>query len=357
MRSIAIIDKLTDANYDVRLFVGRAALWRAYMQPIKNQKNKTNANKGVTTAIAVTSTLNDRYNIFFMLSHALERIRGDCQVAFQTKRYPFLIVSDGDTPGIIRARLAGVPSVAISHGQVFATATKPSYVKKDPRLIAAWNRQFVVNRNTGFFSNWQIATNFMPMETYLKTAVVARAPMRPFIIEMAQKRNHPPTYASESDVSIAEVLLYNAPTSTNTSAEDQEHVGTTPGEHSRKVVVAYFRDENGATVIEQLASRGFDVVAFEKGTRGGIGSKFKRWIIDEEQRKGFDFDVKAGRIKSIATKKTKKDPKKRFMQLQELAKKSLQISDPSGSRGRIIPVSDTSLFVGLMSIADGVVAS
>ena len=378
-RSVAIVEQLNQNGVDVRMFLTRAAMWRAMHEDSKtidntNNHAKNGENIGTTTAISV-APLTPKHGPFETISHSMERIVGDCEVASQSNRYPHLVISDGDFPGMLRAEFGGIPSVGIAHGQLFSIAQKPSWIKTSPHLNRAWNRQGRLNFVSSFFSEWQIATHFCFLEAKVKTGVVARAPLRPEVINMAVARK----WARNGTVAtiipqlerVRNLLVNNdgSNVTSTTSTTPLSHRSnsttserTTPLGKRRKLVICYFRDHNGEMVVKALLDAGFDVLLFDNGyfkdmvndpNRYGV-----KWVVrdrDEHRRNellGISGESQKRRLLQDQWEVTTthvNETQRRFLQETILT---------SGTDGpRLIRVMDRSLFVPLMHVADGVASS
>jgi hypothetical protein len=73
-------------------------------------------NTGTATAIPVAS-LTPKHSIFESISHSMEHIVGDCEVASQSNRYPHLVILDGDFLACC------VPNLGIFHPSASPTAS------------------------------------------------------------------------------------------------------------------------------------------------------------------------------------------------------------------------------------------
>ena len=407
-RSVAVIEKLNDSGVDVRMFIGRATMWRAVHEShissteahgkhgkdsevsdagVDSSKNKR---RGVTTAIAVTS-ITPAMGIFDTLSHILERIIGDCEVAHQTGRYPTLVVTDGDIPGMLRAWFGSVPSVGISHGQTFAIGRKPQFIKSDKRLNAAWNKQQSLNWRAAFLTNWQIGTSFAAMDTRRPSGVIAMSPMRPEAIGMAKERWRR-SHSSEAEIvkrpsnsthidspTLAEPYL----TQEQREKIDQLLLGQNshgPSERPRrKLVICYFRDKNGDVMQNALLRSGFDVLLFERGYHKGLMNiqgvkKFgHKWIVKRENENEDELAemniedywktmLEGTNAKLLEDGSTLSTNTTDANEGEPIAKANeegdFDTAEASNANvPRIIRVTDMSLFIPLLSIADGVASS
>ena len=407
-RSVAVIEKLNDAGVDVRMFIGRATMWRAVHEShISSSEahgkhgndgddadagtdSSKSKRRGGTTAIAVTS-ITPAMGIFDTLSHILERIIGDCEVAHQTGRYPTLVVTDGDVPGMLRAWFGSVPSVGISHGQTFAIGRKPQFIKSDTRLNAAWNKQQSLNWRAAFLTNWQIGTSFAAMDTRRPSGVIAMSPMRPEAIGMAKerwRRSHAgeagslkrPTNSTQiNSATLGEPYL----TQEQREKIDKLLLGQNahgPTERPRrKLVICYFRDKNGDVMQNALLRSGFDVLLFERGYHKGLMNiqgveKFgHKWIVkreneNEDELAGMNIEDYWKRMLEGTNAKLLEDGSSASTnttvddEINPITKASEEndfdsAENSNANEPRIIRVTDMSLFISLLSIADGVASS
>jgi len=86
------------------------------------------------------------------------------------RRRPDVIVSDGDLPALLAARVCGVPGVAVGHGLVFAGCERPRTL---PRL--AWWREAVKARVSSSGARRRVAVGFVPLRVRTRDLVLARA--------------------------------------------------------------------------------------------------------------------------------------------------------------------------------------
>lgn len=367
-RSVAIVEQLLEHGIDIRMFIGRATMWRAvnavhsessnkqYHDKVigdsndgdsVNKKNPTfsketsqqaQGRKGVVTVISVSALLPSMSNMD-NLSLIIDRVLSDCETSKNSKRYPMLVITDGDMPGMFRAKFGSIPSVGIAHGQTFVVGKPPLWVRKNSKLKKAWSNQHSLNIWSSRFTNWQIGTNFVDLPTNGDNAVIARSPMRPEILEMANERHIRRKFGTkwidsdDEDVkrSSTDVLLigdnkqHRAPLGVKISfmTERQKYfisellLGADissslseikssvsiqefntaqsvspqpPTLERRKLVICYFRDKNGDVMTNALLRSGFDVLLFERGYHKGLSDTEKKkfgqeWIVHREHEK------------------------------------------------------------------------
>ncbi len=407
-RSVAIVEQLNRAGVDVRMFLTRASLWRAMHEDSKiivdfdtdqrKQQHEEGQNhgsprvtRGKTTAIAITSLTPDQ-GVFDSLSHALERISGDCEVSASSGRYPQLVISDGDFPGMIRAEIGGIPSVGIAHGQLFSIAQKPKWVQESAQLNGAWDKQGRLNHVSSYFAEWQIATHFCFLESRYNSGTVARAPLRPEVLNMAEARKWArrgkilPSSVDDKSSTINTPRLPQAGRIKDllfTTDELPTTIGSTNktatnGTH-RKLVICYFRDHNGEHLVQALLDADFDVLLFETGyTKDMANNPYRygaKWIIedkfrDEEREKytpgGNGANLDASRLREQNLEDVDHDGLSNSNKNHKTLKNNSSLTiEGHGFEVRItradgpklIRVMDRSLFVPLMHVADGVASS
>lgn len=404
-RSIAIVEQLNRAGVDVRMFLTRASLWRAMHEDSKiivdpesdlqhssegQHKSRPLVKRGKTTAISITSLTPD-LGFFDSLSHALERISGDCEVSASSGRYPQLVISDGDFPGMIRAEIGGIPSVGIAHGQLFTIAQKPKWVQESAQLSEAWDKQGRLNHVSSYFAEWQIATHFCFLESRYNSGTVARAPLRPEVLQMAESRK----WARRGKMMLATSELENnakngrlpqaerieeilhagdpryIPTGTNSMTTNILH---------RKVVICYFRDHNGEELVQALLDANFDVVLFETGyTRDMAHNPYRygvKWIVkdefrDKERKKYISDENENGSDANGFGRKDLTAAEDSFRSNNHgnntqsnyragdltIEGHSFEVHRSRQGGPKLIRVMDRSLFVPLMHVADGVASS
>lgn len=336
VRSMAVIEALNKEGVDVRMFIGRATVWNFFRDYVAPKKTT-----GTTTAISI-KTLLPTIGPFASLSLALERIMGDCEVSSETSRYPMLVITDGDLPGMLRAELGGIPSVGISHGQLFAIANKPDYVSQDLRLSYAWDKQATLNQRASMFTSWQIGTNFVNLETNKPTAAVARPPLRPEFVKMTKYRKA--YQIMEHNEIVKNLFLFGQENPPN----------TVPIVPLRKSIVCYFRDKDGQMAVDALHSMGFDIFWFATGfedTSADVetsSSLFgKKWVVRGEDR------LKMRKEAGLDVEDTGK-----HRRLSEAIQQPIPVQPSSTKSGpRVVRVHDRNLFVSFMAMADGIASS
>lgn len=401
-RSVAIVEQLNRAGVDVRMFLTRASLWRAMHEDSKiivdfdadQQKQYGEegqvVRRGKTTAIAITSLTPDQ-GFFDSLSHALERISGDCEVSASSGRYPQLVISDGDFPGMLRAEIGGIPSVGIAHGQLFTIAQKPKWVQESAQLSGAWDKQGRLNHVSSYFAEWQIATHFCFLESQYKSGTVARAPLRPEVLQMAEARKWarrgkilPSSVDEKSNTNNTprlpqagriKKLLFAADETQATMTTKNK---TTTNTKHRKLVICYFRDHNGAHLVQALLDADFDVLLFETGyTRDMADNPYRygaKWIVEDQFRdqerdkyitNGNQANEDANRRGGQKSKDAEHGGSTNSNNGHKVVTNNSTLTHGHGFEVRrsrkggpkLIRVMDRSLFVPLMHVADGVASS
>jgi len=340
--------------------------------PYLNQKDHQSNDEtaGTTTAISVASLI-PKLTFLSTISHAVERISGDCDVSHQTSRYPDLVLSDGDMPGMLRARIGNIPSVSISHGTTFAVA-KTGWKGNDRHWKRAWFYQIVLNMSTGFFSDWFIGTNFIPLDVKNDYAVIAKPPFRREVLDVAKIRS----------------LRKNRNIEGNEISEGE--LGATK---RNKLVLCYFRDKNGIQVVDVLLELGFDVVVFNPAGEEQVKETGKQWKMPSRKREGVEitwsnsdpnnhhFDILDYSLNSYSdttasdahdekedSQSNTHDSHRNLHELSSLEIDNhlshtvdrntlLQMFSSTSNEPRVIKVYDKNLFVAFMGIVDGIVGS
>lgn len=468
-RSVAIVETLLSKGVDVRMFIGRATMWRAvnaahggdeqikdtdHIQPgpgpepgpghnqgfdVNLKGEETNVTRGQVTVTSVASLL-PSMSIMDSLSLLIERVMSDCEIAKNTNRYPVLVISDGDLPGMWRAKYGSIPSVSIAHGQTFVIGHEPEWVSNNSVLKQAWKEQRRLNARTSWDANWMIATNFVDIPVDGGNGVVVRSPMRPEVIRMGrerQVRNQQLKFMNqEGDVlqgrgKVAvpvgdnfmeswqsdrlNALLFGnevmeAFKIVRTAIETKQIgplVGTDLNLKRRKLVICYFRDKNGDLLTKALLRSGFDVLIFERGYHKGISDKdgekkfgqnlmvhrepnhhvpegdeepsledYWEKMLSQNDRKLYEDDedeeipmtkkrtgsfvdsqLKPVNDTSITSQATLSADENNPQKLQNAIETINELLKSDVNAPQIIRVTDMSLFVPLLSIADGVASS
>ena len=140
-----------------------------------------------------------------------------------------LIISDGDLPGLLAARLCGVPSIAVGHGLVFARCVRPDGLSR-----RRWWREGVKARASSLGASMSVAVNFVPIATRDASTVLARPQVAP----------RPRT--------------------------------------GRDHVLCYFRDGNGEHVVRTVAALGYPAIVY-----GRLGRSVAGAHVREHDREGF----------------------------------------------------------------------
>ncbi len=452
-RSVAIVEQLLNKGVDVRMFIGRATMWRAVNEARRDQKKRTGNSeeeesfittqpgqrRGEVTVTSIHSLL-PTMGLFDTISLVIERILSDCSIAKSTNRYPDLVISDGDLPGMLRAKYGSLPSVSVAHGQIFVIGQKPEWVKNNDKMNKAWNKQSRLNAMASWYSDWVIGTNFMDLPVQEGNGVVARSPMRPEVMKMGRERQrrthqslHVDMNADSSNNGGVDVLRDGTHTGGGVhvkdtfmapwqkDAIDELLVGediTASLEVTRnavqtkqmkplnddelkmtrrKLVICYFRDKNGDLLTKALLRSGFDVILFERGFHKGLSDleekKYGQDLIVHRDRQVHhgssgeqqndnvslmdywstilrrydrrllvDDDEVSDRDLNSNQEEEKKylyAPKEEAsIELRHALRNLNTLFKPNEDTApRIIRVTDMSLFVPLLSIADGVASS
>jgi hypothetical protein len=91
-----------------------------------------------------------------------------------------VLISDGDMPAILAAKLMGCPSIAIGHGLVFSHGEPPKTASSK-----RWRREARKARAASWTSTRQVAVNFVPVAPGVDTVTMARPEIRPELVRAA----------------------------------------------------------------------------------------------------------------------------------------------------------------------------
>jgi UDP-N-acetylglucosamine--N-acetylmuramyl-(pentapeptide) pyrophosphoryl-undecaprenol N-acetylglucosamine transferase len=138
-RSRAVITRLREAGLQVVAFAGQAA------EPLLREHVPTHAVRSLlpTAGRDAPRLVAERVRAAVI---ALRRDRAD------------LVVSDGDLPGTLAARVAGRPSIAVGHGLVFLCCARPPAIPAAP-----WRRQALKAAASTLGAQRRIAVGFVPL--------------------------------------------------------------------------------------------------------------------------------------------------------------------------------------------------
>lgn len=138
-RSRAVITRLREAGFEVVAFAGEAAepLLREHVPTHAVRSLLPTAGRGAPRLVA-------------------ERVRA--AVAALRRDRADLVVSDGDLPGTLAARVIGRPSIAVGHGLVFLCCARPSAIPAAP-----WRREAWKAAASTLGASRRIAVGFVPL--------------------------------------------------------------------------------------------------------------------------------------------------------------------------------------------------
>jgi UDP-N-acetylglucosamine--N-acetylmuramyl-(pentapeptide) pyrophosphoryl-undecaprenol N-acetylglucosamine transferase len=152
-RSKAVCDHLRRAGYAIRVFAGRRAL-DAFAADEAEPVDSVMPGTGWRTASLLTRRVTD----------AAKALRSDPPIA---------VLSDGDLPGVLAARLQRVPSIALGHGLIFSHARRPHELPTSP-----WRREAAKARIASIGTARQVAVSFTPLVPRVQTTTIARPTLR-----------------------------------------------------------------------------------------------------------------------------------------------------------------------------------
>jgi len=155
-RAVVLAEALQLAGHEVRAYAGRDA---APLMPSAQPVHSLMPGMGWKTAP-------------MLLRRVMQAIR---------PARPDLVISDGDLPGLVAARLRNIPAIAIGHGHVLSLCCRPPGVSP-----ALWRTLGVDGRLNGAFSRCQVAVNFCPLTPKSSRTTVAPPRLRPALARAAE---------------------------------------------------------------------------------------------------------------------------------------------------------------------------
>lgn len=211
-RTLKVVETLERAGISVRIFAGADPLEMI---------------RATHPAEAVTSLLPESPLQWALLLK--DRIRS-ARVAIREDT-PFALISDGDLPSLLAARLETIPSLAVGHAEVFGETKRPRAAP-----IVPWFKEKLVAKISSFTATHHVAVNFVHTMPLNRRTHMAAPAVTPII------RNDPPTFDA----------------------------------------VCYFRDDNGEKVVDTLLDLGLRVALFTKS-----GAPYKNATVRSLDRNAF----------------------------------------------------------------------
>lgn len=165
-RSRAVISRLREAGLDVVAFAGEDAepLLRDLVatHPVRSLLPTAGRQAPMLVAARVRAAVT-----------ALRRERAD------------LVISDGDLPGTLAARVAGRPSIAVGHGLVFLCCARPPGAPAGP-----WRREALKAAVSTLGAERRIAVGFVPLP--VRRGRLARPSLEPSLAAATQRTTDGP---------------------------------------------------------------------------------------------------------------------------------------------------------------------
>lgn len=198
-RSVAVIGALRAAGYRVLAFAGSDA-----EQLVRD-----------VTVCRPVQSLPSRFDPRAPLLVAWRVAQG---LAALRAEVPCAVVSDSDLPGLLAARLAGLPAVVVGHGLITSTCHRPPEVDR-----GAWRREGLKVRLSSLGATHHVPVSFVPLRPLDPArTTVAAPPLPPDLLA------DPPRADPEAPL------------------------------------VAYFRDDNAHAVLDALSDHGHPVTLFTR---------------------------------------------------------------------------------------------
>ncbi len=209
-RSRAIIRRLQHRGHAVRVFAGRDAL--PILQPV------------VVSCTAVQS-LPARPGIR-SITLGVRRVAQAVRAGWN--EVPDVLVSDGDHPSVIAAKILRRPVIAVGHGLVFSRCRRPPSLDRP-----SWLREAVKATVSSWPADGYVAVNFVPLPLRDRRTVLARP--------VLDDRLHQPAPLAQ--------------------------------EAGSPTVLCYFRDDNGddvTSVLRRVARDDIRILVFGRGHVKGV---------------------------------------------------------------------------------------
>jgi len=165
-RSRAVISRLRDAGLDVVAFAGEAA------EPLLRDHVTTHAVRSLLPTAGREAPRLVASRVRAAVT-ALRRERAD------------LVISDGDLPGTLAARVAGRPSIAVGHGLVFLCCARPPGTPAGP-----WRREALKAAVSTLGAQRRIAVGFVPLP--VRRGRLARPSLEPPLTTATPRTPHGP---------------------------------------------------------------------------------------------------------------------------------------------------------------------
>lgn len=160
-RALAVIGRLEAKGHQVTIAAGRDAI--------------ALLSEGRDAAIEEARSLMPRMGVSATLKGLFTRVSTE-RLALARDDIEALI-SDGDMPSVLAAKLIGCPSIAIGHGLVFSHGKPPTSVSSK-----LWAREGRKARAASWTSTRQVAVNFTPVAPSVSTVIMARPEIRPALV-------------------------------------------------------------------------------------------------------------------------------------------------------------------------------
>eukprot|EP00540_Astrosyne_radiata_P010812 CAMPEP_0116862586 /NCGR_PEP_ID=MMETSP0418-20121206/23719_1 /TAXON_ID=1158023 /ORGANISM="Astrosyne radiata, Strain 13vi08-1A" /LENGTH=424 /DNA_ID=CAMNT_0004497453 /DNA_START=96 /DNA_END=1370 /DNA_ORIENTATION=+ len=224
--SLVTIEALQKKGYHVRVFAGRDMPLppaefdaRALLAILNGEKEPTPSIPSKEVNYTRIQRLGNDLGFWKTVDTFSHRLHRNPKLS-----RPLAILSDADLIGVLQAWWHGIPSLYMTHGQVFVDTPPPNFLTKKQKR--AWKWEAKVNGINSVLANYAVGFNHVPMKDTVRVSV------RKEIQDMALTRHG--------------LLQYEASRT----------------KRRNPLVATYFRDANGGVVIETLVKAGMDVVIF-----------------------------------------------------------------------------------------------
>lgn len=157
-RSIAIAKKLRERGHQLRVFAGPDAV------SLLESDFPTTAIESLppTPSLSAAALLRQR------LDAARNALRQDGAAA---------VIADGDLPGLLAARMARKPGIAVGHGLVFSRCHRPRFLQHGP-----WYREAIKAGLSAPWASHYVPVNFVPLKVRGDNTTLARPTIDPTVV-------------------------------------------------------------------------------------------------------------------------------------------------------------------------------
>lgn len=161
-RTLSIVERLRGRGHEISVSAGSSAvpMLRPFCETRSVPSLPPRLTWGSATALA-------------------RRVAGD--VAILRREAAELVVSDGDLPGLLAAKIVGVPSIAVGHGLAFSRCRRPEGIDR-----VSWWREALKAELSTLGAGVAVAVNFVPLQTRRRRTVLSRPALDRALVRRAE---------------------------------------------------------------------------------------------------------------------------------------------------------------------------